>query len=78
MAIQYSFGFEIRPTLRLDHVERLISERKIMTPVPRRSTLIAWIEGGIIEGCKVGSFWVVYQDSFDRWVESFAAKPVAA
>lgn len=77
MALQYNFGFEPRPTLRLDHVERVISEKRIITPRPSRSTLIAWIEQGTLEGKKVGSFWVVYQDSFDKWVRSIAG-PVAA
>lgn len=77
MAHQYDFGFDIRPTLRLRYVEKILRESQVIHPIPARSTLIEMIEEGILEGKKVHVGWVVYKDSFDRYVRGFQ-DPVAA
>lgn len=63
------FGFDTRTTLRLCVIEETLHGQQIMNPVPSRMTLINWIEAGILEGKKTPSgVWMVYQDSFERFV----------
>jgi hypothetical protein len=65
---------EVRPVLRLSEIERLIKEHRILIPAPSRPTLIQFIEEGIFQATtsekptRMG--WLVYEDSFLRWVDS--------
>jgi hypothetical protein len=64
-----------RPTLRLTEVERLIRKHRIITPPPSRPTLIALCENGTFEtaGGAASRFgWLVYEDSFLKWVEQLS------
>jgi len=66
-----------RPMLRLSEIERLIKERRILTPVPSRPSLIRLIEDGILEsvGGRPTSYgWLVYEDSFHKWVAGLSGR----
>jgi len=60
-----------RPKLRLSEVERLIKKHRILVPTPCRRRLIEMCEEGIFECAphRPGQSWLVYEDSFLRWVE---------
>jgi hypothetical protein len=67
---------EIRPVVKLSEIERLIRRHRIMTPVPSRQTLIRMCESGIFETVRESpgrSGWLVYEDSFIRWVKDLNA-----
>ena len=73
------FDFNIRPTLRLRVIEELLRDNRMMDPVPSRMTIIAWIESGVLEGRKTPTgFWLVYQDSFERFVRNLQSDDIAA
>lgn len=77
--LQFDFGFKVRRSIKLGHVEQLLREQKILTPVPSRTTLIEWIESGTWEGGQLDSGgWYVYEDSFIGWVKLHFREPVAA
>jgi hypothetical protein len=64
---------EIRPKIRLSEVERLIRRHRIVVPPLARRTLVKMCEDGTFETAgnaptKFG--WLVYEDSFLRWVDS--------
>ena len=64
-----------RPTLRLTEILRLIKKHRIIIPVPSKPTLIALCENGTFEtvGGQATRFgWLVYEDSFLKWVKSLA------
>jgi hypothetical protein len=59
--------------MRLAEVERLIRKHRIIVPPLSRASLITMCEEGTLETAgklpsKVG--WLVYEDSFLRWVKS--------
>lgn len=64
---------KIRTKLRLGEIERLIRKHRILIPAPSRPSLVALCEDGTFEtaGGKVTKFgWLVYEDSFWKWVRS--------
>lgn len=67
---KYCFGFTVRPVLRLTEIEQILKATRVITPVPSRHTLIAMIDDGSLEGRKLSCGWVVYEDTFKRWVKS--------
>ncbi|MET0646395.1 MAG: hypothetical protein ABW208_07215 [Pyrinomonadaceae bacterium] len=67
----YDFGFTVRPALRLREIELILRRTRVITPVPSRPTLIGLIECGKLEGRKLSHGWMVYEDSFKKWVKSF-------
>ncbi len=74
---KHLFDFSPRPVLRLMEIDRLIRKHRILTPPPSRPKLIALCEDGTFEtaGDVPTTFgWLVYEDSFLRWVESFGTK----
>lgn len=79
MATQIAFGFAPRPKLRLAEIEDIITKHRIIVPCPSRQTLINWIEEGYMEGRLIGTLgWIVYEDSFIRWVKSLEEDAIAA
>lgn len=69
-----------RVKLRLGEIERLIRKHRIMVPAPSRPSLVALCEDGTFEtaGGKVTKFgWLVYEDSFWRWVRSLDEREAA-
>lgn len=71
-APEYNFGFPIRPALRLGLVEKILGSQGIIQPAPTRQRLIDLINDGVLDGKKVGSFWIVYEDSFKAWVKKIS------
>ncbi len=78
MPRQYDFGFAIRPCLRLSRIEEILQQTKIVDPVPSRKTLIRALEQGLLDGKKVKSGWIVYEDSFNAWVRSHQPEEYAS
>jgi hypothetical protein len=65
-----------RPVLRLGEIDRLIRKHRIIVPPPSRPKLIELCSSGTFEtvGNAPTSFgWLVYEDSFMKWVESLNA-----
>ena len=63
----------LRPLLRLSEIERLIRIHRIIVPPLARRTLIAMCEDGTFETAprrRSNSKYLVYEDSFLKWVES--------
>ena len=60
-----------RPKLRLSEIERLLRKHRVIVPVPSRRALITMCEDGTLEATprKHGQTWLVYEDSFLRWIE---------
>ena len=57
--------------LRLSEIDRIIRKEGIIIPVPSRPTLIAFCEDGTFENSVKTKFgWLVYEESFLKWVES--------
>lgn len=77
MAKVYEFPFKVRPAMRLREIEAALKSTRVIVPVPSRPTLIGLIEDGTLEGFKFSQAnkksqsWLVYEDSFHRWVMSF-------
>ena len=75
----------VRPKIRLAEVDRLIRRHRVIIPPLSRATLIKMCEDGTFEtagGEATNLGWLVYEDSFVRWVDSLdsgkkenAAKP---
>lgn len=61
-----------RTKLTLPEVERLIKRHRILVPPPSRRKLIELCEEGTLETPphRHGARWIVYEDSFLRWVRS--------
>jgi hypothetical protein len=67
---------ELRPKIRLSEIEKLIRVHRIITPPLSRTTLHRMCEDGTFETAgeaptKLG--WLVYEDSFLKWVRSLDA-----
>jgi hypothetical protein len=63
---------DLRPMIRLSEVERLIKRLRIINPPLSRKTLQRMCEDGTFESPSVAPGqlgWLVYEDSFLRWVE---------
>jgi len=61
--------FTPKPKLRLCQVEDYLTKTQAMGECPSRQTLINWLDEGQLEGVKVeGLGWLVYQDSFKRFL----------
>ena len=79
----YSFPFKVRPALRLREIEAALRSSRVIIPVPSRPTLIGLIEAGTLEGFKLtqvqkkSQSWLVYEDSFHKWVKSFQPEAYA-
>lgn len=78
--VQQILDYAPRTTLRLSEVERLIKKHRIIVPPLGRRTLISMCEDGTFEtagdeASRVG--WLVFEDSFWKWVKSLAAGPNA-
>ena len=69
------FELSPRPALRLTEIVRLLKEHRIIVPVPSKPTLIALCENGTFETVGSGPTrfgWLVFEDSFLKWVESLS------
>ena len=67
------FDFRPRVKMRLSEIERLIRKHRIIVPPLSRQYLIKLCEDGTLE--TVGTRptpvgWLVYEDSFHRWLRS--------
>ena len=65
-----------RTKLRLAEVDRLIRKHRIIVPPPNRKTLVSMCEDGTFEtvGTAPTKFgWLVYEDSFLKWVDGLDA-----
>jgi len=63
---------DLRPIIRLSEVERLIKRHRIIIPPLSRKTLQRMCEDGTFESPSIAPGqlgWLVYEDSFLRWVE---------
>ncbi|HYJ92801.1 MAG TPA: hypothetical protein VEV84_15935 [Pyrinomonadaceae bacterium] len=66
----------IRPVMRLSEADRLIRRHRIIVPPFSRRTLIKMCEEGTFEtvgNTPTRAGWLIYEDSFVRWVESLVA-----
>jgi hypothetical protein len=64
---------DIRPKIRLSEIEKLIKRHRIIVPPLSRTTLTRMCEDGTFETTSrrpTNLGWLVYEDSFYRWVES--------
>ena len=62
-----------RTKMRLGEIERLIRKHRIIVPPLSRTTLHKMCEDGTLETAGDGPTklgWLVYEDSFLKWVES--------
>jgi hypothetical protein len=76
--MKHTLTENIRPKLRLSEIERLIRKHRIIIPPPSRTMLLKMCEEGTLETAgsrptNVG--WLVYEDSFHRWVRSLDETP---
>lgn len=72
-AIKQMLNKDLRPIIRLSEVERLIRRHRIIVPPLSRSTLTRMCEDGTFEtagGAPSKLGWLVYEDSFLKWIES--------
>jgi hypothetical protein len=72
---------DLRPKVRLAEIEKLIKRHRIIVPPLSRATLLRMCEDGTFETAgdaptKLG--WLVYEDSFLRWVDGLDGKENAA
>ena len=72
---------DLRPKVRLAEIEKLIKRHRIIVPPLSRATLLRMCEDGTFETAgdaptKLG--WLVYEDSFLRWVDGLDRKENAA
>lgn len=65
----FSLGFVPRPLLRIGFVEQIIKRDRIIIPCFTRPTMIEMIEKGILEGTKSNFGWLIYEDSFIKWIK---------
>ena len=73
MKMQQTLNIGTRRMLRLSEIERLMRRHRIMTPPLSRRTLNNMCEEGIFEtagGRPTRLGWLVYEDSFWKWVRS--------
>lgn len=71
-ALEYDFGCQVRPCLRLSLVEKILGATGVIQPPPSRQNLINMIKRGELEGKKVCGEWIVYEDSFKAWVRDLS------
>ena len=67
-----SQNYKPRPKLKLSEIEEIIRKQRIIVPCPSRQTLVNWCEEGRFEtsGNKPTSMgWLVFEDSFWKWVK---------
>jgi hypothetical protein len=72
---------DLRRVLRLSEIERLIRNHRIISPPYSRKTLHRMCEDGTFDtvgGMPQKGGWLVYEDSFLRWIDSFDVKENAA
>jgi hypothetical protein len=67
----YDLGFGVRPKLRLCRVQEILLQKRVLDPPPSRRNLINLLEEGVIDGKLTSYGWVVYEDSFLRWLKAF-------
>ncbi len=69
---QHLLDLSPRPKLRLSEIERLIRRHRIIVPPLSRRALVALCEDGTFETpARVpGTTWLIYEDSFLKWVRS--------
>jgi hypothetical protein len=65
---KYELTFKIRPALRLSRVHEILKTHRVMDPLPSRRNLIDLLEEGVIEGTLSRYGWLVYEDSFLKWL----------
>lgn len=75
--IQYKFDFAPRTMLRLEEIEEIIREYRIMRTPPSRDALIAMCQDGTLEANKTRFGYLVFEDSFDGWVRSLQQRMAA-
>jgi hypothetical protein len=69
--VRYSLDFSTRPSLRLVRVLEILTQLKVIDPLPSRQTLIRWIEKGTLEGKKTpAGYYIIYEDSLKLWIRS--------
>ena len=71
--MQQSLNQSQRPKLRLAEIDRLIKARRIVVPPLSRRKLIKMCEEGEFEtaGDRPTTLgWLVYEDSFEKWVRA--------
>ena len=71
-SIKHLLTDEVRPKIRLAEVERLIRRHRIIVPPLSRKTLVKMCEDGTFEtaGNRPGRIgWLVYEDSFMKWID---------
>lgn len=67
--LQLDFGFAPRPKLLLADIQAYMETHRVLGhQAPCRETIIGWIEDGTLEGFQTPKGWVVYQESFKRFV----------
>ena len=67
---------EVRPVMRLSEIEKIIKRHRIMLPPPSRKTLQRMCEDGTfasVGGAPTTLGWLIYEDSFYKWVASLRA-----
>ena len=69
---QHLLDLSPRPKLRLSEIERLIRKHRIIVPMPSRRYLNTLCEDGTFEtpARRAKDPWLVYEDSFLKWVKS--------
>lgn len=67
----YDFGIIVKRRLRLSQIEEILRRTGVVGAVPVRSTLIALIEEGKLDGELTTFGWLVTEDSFKAWVRGF-------
>ena len=69
---QRTLDLSPRTKLRLSEVERLIKAHRIIVPPPSRRKLVEMCDDGTLETAahRPGQPYLVYEDSFLRWVRS--------
>ena len=61
----------------MSEVEAVLRSRRVFKTLPVRTTLIAWIDSGELDGTTLNGRHFVYEDSLFAWLDRFK-RPVAA
>jgi len=75
--IAYKFDFPIRPLLRLSEIEHILTETRVFVKPPSRQILTKLCATGVLEAKLESLGWLVFEDSFRKWVAELQ-KPSAA
>lgn len=61
------------PLIKMSEVEVILG--KVFVPAPSRPTIVAWLEGGTLDGRQVGpgNNWFVYQSSLQAFIAQVAS-----